>query len=73
METKPDLGMHSDTQLVNVINGAIRMQIQAHGNVTPNQKGIHMKLVFVRFAFMFCACMSLLNIINMAINRGELI
>lgn len=39
METKPDLGMQSDTQLVNVINGAIRMQIQAHGNVTPNQIG----------------------------------
>lgn len=32
--------------------------------------GIQMKLVFVRFAFMFCACMSLLNIINMAIDHA---
>jgi hypothetical protein len=28
--------LHKDTELVNVINGAIRMQIHAHGNVTPN-------------------------------------
>lgn len=31
--------LHKDTKLVNVINGAIRMQLNAHGNVTYNDVG----------------------------------
>lgn len=31
--------LHKDTKLVNVINGAIRMQLNAHGNVTASDVG----------------------------------
>lgn len=33
------MSMQHDKQLVNTINGAIRMHIHAHGNVTPNEIG----------------------------------